>query len=151
MSDYMGLETIESSDYITPTIINQNFQKLDALGLDYVVETGKSGEWWYRKWKSGRAECGVDRKEFSEVTSWITSDYGYLTPDMSFGSYPFSFKSRPYTSITFEGDKNYSTRGSYCVPRHSDSTTLSPSFFIVDWGNQNMKPVCGIYVNGWYK
>ena len=56
MSDNMGLETINSSDYVSPTPINNNFQKLDALGLDYVVESGRSGEWWYRKWKSGRAE-----------------------------------------------------------------------------------------------
>ena len=38
----MGLETINSSDYITPSVINANFDKLDALGLDYIVEQGTS-------------------------------------------------------------------------------------------------------------
>lgn len=147
----LGLETINSSDYVSPTPINNNMNKLDALGVDYIVEKGKSGEWWYRKWKSGRAECGIDSKQFSQFSNWTQSGVGYLSPDMSFGAYPFSFSSRPFTCITFEGDLNYSTRGSFCVPRHSTSTTLSPSFFIVDWNTQAMRPMCGIYVCGWYK
>ena len=52
MSNNMGLTNIDPSDYVSPDTINQNFNKLDALGLDYVVESGYSGEWWYRKWKS---------------------------------------------------------------------------------------------------
>ena len=34
----------------------------EKLGLiaDYVVEEGTSGEWTYRKWASGIAECWVD-------------------------------------------------------------------------------------------
>ena len=86
MSDNMGLETIDSSDYVSPTPINNNFQKLDALGLDYVVESGRSGEWWYRKWKSGRAECGIDDKNFGTVS--ITKAWGSLfqSGQMSFGA-----------------------------------------------------------------
>lgn len=153
MSDYMGLDTINSSDYITPTPINQNFQKLDALGLDYITEQGKSGEWWYRKWKSGRAECGIDFKQFGETTLTQRQDYGnfWQTTVLSFGAYPFSFAARPYTSISFEGDANYSTRASFTVARHSTSTTMSPSFFIMDMSSEKMKPMCGIYVTGRYK
>lgn len=147
----LGLDIINSSDYVSPTPINNNMEKLDKLGIDYVVEQGTSGEWWYRKWKSGRAECGIDFKQFGEITSWTQSGIGYITSELSFGAYPFSFAARPYTSIAFEGDLNYATRGSFCVPKHSTSTTLSPSFFIVDWGNQAMKPMCGIYVCGRYK
>lgn len=146
----LGLDIINSSDYVSPTPINNNMNKLDALGVDYVVAQGKSGEWWYRKWKSGRAECGIDSKQFGEV-SWRQTAIGYVSSDLSFGAYPFSFVSRPYTSIVFEGDLNYATRGSFCVSKHSTSTTLSPTFFIADWGNQAMRPMCGIYVCGRYK
>ena len=152
MTNYMGLTTINSSDYITPSTINENFQKLDVLGLDYVTESGTSGEWWYRKWKSGRAECGIDNKQFAEFSNWTPSGLGgYRSPDFSFGAYPFSFASRPFTSIIFEGDANNADRGSYCVPRNSTSTTLSPSFFIMDGMQKSMKPTCGIFVIGRYK
>ena len=56
----MTLEHIDPSDYVSPDVINSNFDKVDKLGVDYVVASGKSGEWWYRKWKSGRLEQGVD-------------------------------------------------------------------------------------------
>ena len=146
----LGLDIINSSDYVSPTPINNNMNKLDALGVDYVVAQGKSGEWWYRKWKSGRAECGIDSKQFGEV-SWRKTAIGYVSSDLSFGAYPFSFASRPYTNIVFEGDLNYATRGSFCVPKHSTSTTLSPTFFVTDWDKQPMRPMCGIYVCGRYK
>lgn len=146
----LGLETINSSDYVSPTPINNNMNKLDALGVDYVVAQGKSGEWWYRKWKSGRAECGIDSKQFSEIT-FRESALGYGSTDLSFGAYPFSFAARPFVVITFGGDLNLDSRGSFIALRHSTSTTISPSFFVVDGGNQAMRPLCGIYVCGRYK
>lgn len=149
----LGLDTINSSDYVSPTPINNNMEKIDKLGVDYVVEKGKSGEWWYRKWNSGRAECGIDFKQFGEITNWTqVGNQAFITSDMSFGSYPFSFSSRPFAMISFEGDLNSSRRGSVCAMKHSTSTTLSPSFFILDFGNKEaIKPMCGIYVCGWYK
>lgn len=148
----LGLDIINASDYVSPTPINNNMEKLDKLGIDYVVEQGTSGEWWYRKWNSGRAECGIDAKQFGEQTlTQFQTSVGYISSDLSFGAYPFAFSSRPFCIISFEGDLNYATRGSFISQRHSTSTTLSPNFFIVDWGPQNMKPLCGIYVCGRYK
>ena len=148
----LGLETINSSDYVSPTPINNNMNKLDKLGIDYVVEQGKSGEWWYRKWKSGRAECGIDSKQFGQQTlSPLTGNTLYGTGDLSFGAYPFSFASRPYTCVIFEGDSSNSRRGSFVAQKHSTSTTLSPSFFVVDWSSGTITPMCGIYVCGRYK
>ena len=34
MTDNMGLANIDPSDYVSPDVINNNFKKLDALGLD---------------------------------------------------------------------------------------------------------------------
>ena len=44
MANNMGLVTINSSDFVSPEPINNNFEKLDVLGLDYIVETGNAGE-----------------------------------------------------------------------------------------------------------
>ena len=153
MADYMGLESIDSSDYVSPTPINNNFKKLDVLGLDYVVEQGTSGEWWYRKWKSGRAECGVASKQF-EKQKMVTLGPGanmFRTQYLTFGAYPFSFAIRPYVSLIFEGDLTDSGRGSFPVPRHNMSTTKSPDFFVADWSQSDMQPMVGILVVGRYK
>ena len=64
----MSLALVPTSNFVTPEDFNRNFEKLDALGLDYVTEFGTSGEWWFRKWKSGRAQCGIDYKEFGDAT-----------------------------------------------------------------------------------
>ena len=68
----LGINEINGSDYIDYSVFNTVFNTLDALGLDYIVEKGTSGEWWYRKWKSGRAECGIDNKNLGdqEVIAW---------------------------------------------------------------------------------
>lgn len=154
MSDNMGLETIDSSDYVSPTPINNNFQKLDALGVDYIVEQGTSGEWWYRKWKSGRAECGIDSKSFGNQnmeTSSVGGSNMYRTTDLTFGAYPFSFAARPYVEVSFEGDTQNSARTAFTAKKNSTSTTMSPTFFVVDWGGGTMGLVAGIYVCGRYK
>lgn len=150
----LGLELINSSDYVSPTPINQNMEKLDNLGVDYIVEEGTSGEWWYRKWKNGRAECGIDSKQFPEITSWTqVGDLAVIGGSMTFGAYPFAFAERPFTAISFEGDLTSSQRVSLVGMSHSTSTTLSPYFLIMDFSTPpvNMKPVCGIYVCGRYK
>jgi hypothetical protein len=149
----LGLETINSSDYISPEPINQNMEKLDKLGVDYITESGTSGEWWYRKWNSGRAECGIDCKKFAEKTpASLSSSSGlYYAGTYTFGAYPFAFASRPYTSITFEGDDNMSDRVSFVVTKQTQSTTASPYFSIVDTTTVKIAPYCGIYVCGSWK
>lgn len=153
MSNNLGLSYINGSDYVSPTPINNNFRKLDELGLDYIVLSGYSGEWWFRKWKSGRAECGIDHKEFGtqKMENLGVNNVMYRTQYNTFGAYPFAFATRPYVSLAFEGDLTDSTRGSFAVAQHSTSTTTSPYFFIVDWDKKDMSPVVGIYVTGRYK
>lgn len=148
----LGLEIINASDYVSPTPINNNMEKVDKLGIDYVVEQGTSGEWWYRKWNSGRAECGIDTKQFGQQTLRAAPEGNmYITDYLNFGAYPFSFAAQPFTVISFEGDELNASRGSFVATKHSTSTTLSPSFFMVDWASGTTKPMCGIYVCGRYK
>lgn len=153
MSDYMSLATINSSDYVSPDVINQNFEKLDALGLDYVIESGTSGEWWYRKWKSGRAQCGIDYKEFGQkqLVQWNDTDLYGTTAQMSFGAYPFAFTSPPFVIIAFRNDKLLSNRASWVNTMNNTSTTMSPSFGLIDAASGTCSPCFGIYVDGKYK
>lgn len=53
----LGLATINGSDFVSASVLSQNFEILDKLGYDYVIEQGKSGQWRYRKFKSGIAEA----------------------------------------------------------------------------------------------
>lgn len=151
----LGLQIINASDYVSPTPINSNMEKIDALGIDYIVETGTSGEWWYRKWKSGRAECGIDYKDFGNksMVPWDTGDTTfYATDQMTFGAYPFSFASAPFKSISFIEDKSLKTRLGFVISESAVSaTTTSGNFRIVDTYNSTFRPCCGIYVCGRYK
>lgn len=159
MSNYMGLTTINSSDFVSPDPINANFQKLDVLGLDYVTEMGNSGEWWYRKWKSGRAECGIDSKQFDTIElheGMIDANHEnfYFSDQINLGAYPFSFASRPFAQVVFEGDRNSSNNNTAPVlsMMHSTSLTTSPPFWLMDfWGKTNLQPMFGIFVCGDYK
>lgn len=149
----MNLITINASDYVSPDTINDNFEKLDVLGLDYVVESGTSGEWWYRKWKSGRAECGIDDKNFGNMSHNIAWSFLWRTPEQSFGAYPFSFSARPFVTISFNSNSAGSLEHySYIATGTSTSTTTSPKFYLVDVNNNPITDArFGIYVCGKYK
>ena len=151
----LGIQLIDPSEYISPEKINSGFTVLDPLGLDYITENGYSGEWWFRKWKSGRAECGIDDKTFPNqpMTPENTTVSGLLiSPAMSFGAYPFSFSKRPFVAISFNSaDKSYT---SYVSTNTSSSTTQTPNFRL---NNPNTSattighPHFGIFVVGQYK
>lgn len=149
LTENLSMTVINSSDYVSPDPINNNFAILDKLGLDYVTETGTSGEWWYRKWKSGRAECGIDDKSFGDVAH--TTPWGgmYTSGSLTFGAYPFSFASTPHTVITFHGATGHY---SYVGTGPGTSTTLSPSFYLIDpFSGTASNSHFGIYVCGRYK
>jgi len=154
-SKNLGLKNdIDPSDYLDPGVFNANANLIDTLGFDYIVEGGYNGEWWFRKWKSGRAECGIDSKQFGQVSlhGWGTSESGlYATSQFNFGAYPITFSKRPHTNIMFEQDSSNAFRGSMVVMFNNNSTTASPSFEIVDPLNVVMKPLCSIFVAGRYK
>lgn len=151
MADNMGLVNIDPSDYVSPDTINNNFKKLDALGLDYIVESGYSGQWWYRKWKSGRAECGIDSKNFGNVSHTIAYANWFISADLSFGAFPFAFSAPPFVAISFNGSSDGHHR-SYISYRGANSTTTSPAFNIVDpKSDKATNAYFGIYVCGRYK
>ena len=153
---HMNIQLINSSDFVDPSVINNGFQKLDALGIDYVTESGKSGEWWYRKWKSGRAECGIDSHTFpnSKMNAWLAG--WYLTDYYAFPAFPFAFAAIPHSSIMFLHQDGAQLGGFIHIRATlADGTylTMPPRFSIADPNGKisytNTK--CSIYTTGRYK
>ena len=144
---------VDLDTYIEIDPFNDAFDLIDVAGVDYVVEFGTRGEWWYRKWKSGRAECGIDYKSFGsfELNRPWTGSW-YAGPRLTFGAYPFTFKSRPYTSIKFMYDRNLN-EGRTCqvMEGATKSTAISPSFYVVDGTSGEFNGFFGIFVMGYYK
>lgn len=64
---------------------------------DWVIAEGTSGNWHYRKWASGYAECwGVFPYSFTEFKWWTSQSYvKYTYPAFSSVPYPFTFKKAP--------------------------------------------------------
>lgn len=147
----LALETIDSSDLISPKPINDNFNKLDPLGKEYVTEYFISGEWWVRKWKSGRMEMGIDDKAWGNIN--ISQPWGsfFTGPQLTFGNYPVAFAGVPTVNITF----NSSDAGKFAIYlgwAEGSSKTSSPKFFPVNPGKDIMgHPHFGISAYGRYK
>lgn len=80
-------------------IEDQIEQNTEALSVDYIVEQGVSGNWVYRKWNSGIAECWgiIKTGTYTNTNTWGSGKY------MNLGSvsFPSSFFIAKPTIITF--------------------------------------------------
>lgn len=101
----LGLTPINGSDYVNASVLSQNFKILDKLGYDYVVEQGKSGQWRYRKFKSGTAEA------WARITFPATTDTGMLASGVTF---PFAFSEEPCVSVCGGVEGRTDAHISYC-------------------------------------
>lgn len=96
------------------------------LGVDdYVVDEGTSGNWSYRKWNSGYAEC-IARVYCDGVTCTTTWGNMYYSPTRTSGNYPFSFTSNPSITISSEG-----ARDCFTIFTGSGSSTAAPNWVFV--------------------
>lgn len=83
----LGLTKIQGADYVKPDTFNDNYDLIDPLGKDYVVDSGESGDWYYRKMKSGQLEC------WSRINGKVSGT------ECHFGkAFPFAFASNPVVS-----------------------------------------------------
>lgn len=149
----LGLTLINGSDVVDYQVFNKNFTELDKASRDYVTDTGTTNRWWWRKWKSGRAECGIDNMLLTNNqnanfnTSWGAGLY--RCQDFDFGNFPLTFSAKPYCSVVL----------SYCagdytgpVVQHAAAggTNKAPAFYF-------LRPTTGtvsscqwsIFVAGW--
>lgn len=147
----LELEYINSSDYVSPDPINRNFEKLDGLGVDYITEQGTSGEWWYRKWNSGRMECGIDDKEFPNVSHTTAWGPMYRSEPLNFGTFPFAFISRPWAVVSYNSNSG-PLQTAFPIIQANSSVTKAPSFYLIAVSSGTMsKPHFGILAVGKYK
>lgn len=99
----LGLTLLEGSSVVDYTQLNSWMSVIDNMGEDYVVQSGNKNYWWYRIWKSGRAECGIDNHRYFDSIN--ISDTGLWPPlkvsslQTSFGNYPLTFVARPHANI----------------------------------------------------
>lgn len=60
---------------------------LSKLGVDFIVEEGTSGNWYYRKWNSGFAECWGKHQITKSHYTTVNGFYGYA----AIFTLPFTF------------------------------------------------------------
>lgn len=152
----LGLTLTTGSDLVDPVAgFSDNFKKLDELGSDYVIEQGKSGEWWYRKWNSGRCECGIDSKTFDSKTSSNWSNKGYLCGRWTFPAYPFAFSQPPFVTIMYRYEPNGFGGITHVHPVSNENSLLTqpPAFSVynADGPHTYKNPKFGMMATGWYK
>ena len=87
----LNLVKLDASDYVSVDSFNENYDTLDKLGIDYITAEGDSGNWHYRKWKSGWAELWG---KYEGTTSKGASSYNWK------GTFPFAFASKPYATAS---------------------------------------------------
>lgn len=97
---------------------------LDALKADYVVEQGTSGDWTYRKWNSGIAEC------------WCDYSMGSFSPTSNFGGIYYRILDKAFPTNFFidapefaEVDIYWDTGSSWASARAVTKDTLQFTAF----------------------
>ncbi len=158
-TENLELTLTTGSDLVDPVSqLSDNFQKIDdKLGVDYIVEQGTSGEWWYRKWNSGIAECGIYNHGFGEHTMSKWGSIAKTDEAMTFGSYPsdvITWVEVPHVQINFiyDGSGSFGCMLMTLATTRAAALTAPPSFALVREGALTFKdPHLGIRVTGRWK
>lgn len=79
---------------------------------DFIVEEGKSGDWYYRKWNSGRAECWGNIAINTAITNSIGSIYYAAVENIAFPSNLFTAKPLVFANATSTAVLTVAIRGS---------------------------------------
>ena len=148
------------------SILNENgelvIQPGCATSSDYVVAKGQSGNWYYRKWSSGRAECWA--KVYCDgITCEKTwgSIYYCETPRVV-GPYPFEFAEPPCYSFLSTGQRDFlvlpeATRGGIDtdgdgeIDERSDLYCPEWTFYYFSELKESVSAYVDIFVSGWWK
>ena len=79
---------------------NYGIELLNGIVSDFVIEQGRSGIWYYRKWYSGRAECWCKRNINVDISAaWGSALFHGVASAIS---YPFTFAEAPICQTTCE-------------------------------------------------
>lgn len=83
----LGLEKIETSDYVSPDPINKAIDAIDALGKAYITAVGESNGWYYIKLSNSFVVCAA-------IVTGTTTESTSLNVKKT---YPVVFSSAPRT------------------------------------------------------
>ena len=83
----LGLEKIETSDYVSPDPINKAIDAIDLLGNAYITAKGESNGWYYVKLSNNFVLCAA-------IVTGTTTDSTSLNVKKT---YPVVFSSSPRT------------------------------------------------------
>lgn len=157
-TEKLGMRLIEGSDLVDPNVINDNFKIVDNIGTDYILESGNSGDWWYRKWASGRAECGVDHAAFANVVTATQLSGGaiYASRQLQFPAFPkeIGFIGDPLSIIEFKySSLNANQHIVWILNTAGTNTDRPPNFAIVATASNINLGTCyvGCYTLGRWK
>lgn len=139
----LGLETIQPSENVSPDKINSNMERLDRLGVDYVTQSGATGVWLWRRWKSGRFECWARliRQSLAPTLEGY-SEQGYVQVTENF---PVTFEGMPYVMASARADGNPKSHVAYV--EHS-ATQAQLYVGGLDWGKPGVDVEVCVYAMG---
>ena len=113
---------------------------------DFVVETGSSGIWTYRKWNSGIVECW-GKYSVSDLACTTALGNMYRTAVFQPSSFPFTISS-PYVFADYES----AGYGAFLWATTNASTTAPPSYYLVRPTSSNaITGTVKFYVKGKWK
>lgn len=166
----LGMSLIDENDYVSISPINSNFITIDSkLGNDYIAECGEtvinSISWWYRKWSSGRAECGCDYHKFGRISDGnivcsTPFENVYISDTYTFGAYPITFinvNGHPSVMPIIRVIEIDPGSAYYKYPAIRQSAIASPTTsptFVLESATKDFAighPAFGIYVTGKWK
>lgn len=119
-----ALPQIEKQANATNTRLDKAQEDIQELQeRDYIVEQGESGDWTYRKWASGVAECwGTHSKTLTHYTTAL-GGYGYNTGAIAFPTGLFNAIPKSVTYSAYIGN-GFALTGSMTSSISKTSTSL---------------------------
>lgn len=135
-----AMDATFEADCVAQDMTQQEIEDfVDSIGgggdpvADVVIEVGKSGDWGFRKWLSGIAEC------------WVRLEQSNSSTQHNFnGNFPISFTASPSIVASGGNNGNVNSRVAYC----NASPTAYDVYTIGDWANSSFVQ---IYAIGWWK
>ena len=142
--------TVSDPELLAYSFIPVSEINMENLGVaDYPIAEGKTDRWYWRKWASGRAECGcvVWCDGLTTVTQWGNL---YVTGNRTAGNYPFAFKEIP----ELVGDAQ-SNGIRDCIPAFTGagSKTAPPQMYFMrpDYCSTEFGLYATLKAEGWWK
>ena len=114
-----------------PYGFNDDKSKYELNAADYIIEQGQSGDWFYRKWNSGIAEC-FGSFDFTDSFSkagngWYSSVHHHDFPSGLFNAIPIACSISGFGNygfaIEYGGSSSATSTQSYYLMRAEGNTS----------------------------